>query len=116
MIENIAIGDILRTMTWEELEEKYGLDADGSIATPIPFTQQMSFICGKTFTISKIDRDVYGLFYRSHERCEMIDDEHSAITGIKKGYKIRDFIFVDPEPIKDISQFAFEKIISQQRV
>lgn len=102
----IQVGDCLRVMTWDELVDKFGITSGGKINSPIQFEERMDQVCGQIFTIKSIERDPYGLYFRSVEEVETYGFMHS------NAFKIRSYWFSDDQPtIKSVSHSEFEKII-----
>lgn len=67
------VGDILRVRDWDDMERQFGCNIDGDIDCEFTFTNEMSYMCGMTFTVANID---------NHSR------EFSSVEGIEENYAI----------------------------
>lgn len=66
-MSNFDIGDVCRIRSWESMEAEFGIDQWGAIACQFSFTEEMKYLCGARFTISRITE---GIKYHSIEGIE----------------------------------------------
>jgi hypothetical protein len=75
--EDIVVGSVLRVRSYEELSSE---DLEGRIL--FGFSEKMKDMCGKTFTVKKIDRSPSGYHsYHSEEGVEVIRGRVWAVSA-----------------------------------
>lgn len=66
------VGDVCRIRGWEDMASEYGTFDSGTIACPGQFPEKMRDLCGRVFTVKRIDPD--GRLY-SKEDTESLNAE-----------------------------------------
>ena len=66
-MRKFIVGDICRVRQWEDMEKEFGLNTRGDIKCKFTFTKEMRDLCGRLFTIKKIQLG----HYNSEEEIEM---------------------------------------------
>lgn len=55
----IEVGRKYKIKQWDEMEEEYGIDANGAIDVPFKFIKDMRYLCGKIVKIETIEESDY---------------------------------------------------------
>lgn len=75
------VGDLVAIRDWDDMEEEFGLNEYESIKCEFNFTEAMRSLCGREFTITKIEYGKYfGLgtgFSISKDMLRMADEEYT---------------------------------------
>ena len=53
-IINLQVGDLVRIRDYEEMKNEFGVDYAGDIKCLAYFTEEMKYLCGKEFEVTKI--------------------------------------------------------------
>lgn len=73
-IEDIHIGDVLRVREWDDMLAEFRLDSDGCIAlSKSYFAPNMRYLCGKTFTVDRMEPYLDTTLIHSAEKVENYD-------------------------------------------
>lgn len=70
MKREFQVGDICRIRSWEDMQREFGMD--DSILCDFVFIPEMSYLCGKQFTIAKMEQRSLGTLCISSEGVEGI--------------------------------------------
>ena len=101
------VGDICRVKDYNRMIDEYGFDADctNDIDVPFFFTEEMKYMCGKTFTI----KDTPEMVLEIHGKRSVITRYFSE-EGIERNYKISEEML---EPI-DVTDVEYDLASDEQ--
>lgn len=93
-MSKFEVGDVLRVRSWEDMEQKFGLNNSTSISCEFYFTSGMKYMCGKEFVVR-----------------EIVNDEYYSESRIEGGYHISSDMLEPASEQEPIDLDAFCKIL-----
>lgn len=101
-----SAGDRVLIRQWEDMEREFGVNTDGNIDCCFTFTNDMRRLCGREFTIRKVESN--GRIYFQNDAIDLIRN-FSISADMLEFLSIESKVSEDSLP--EVSQEAFSAIL-----